>query len=121
MSDDLEVFLTTLGITDQEGKTVVNREKYRGYDGLAMTEVATGRVYGRVLDTGTDLVTFEADSMAGADRAFRDSVDHYLEFLEDCAELGLEPTGPCPAPSADLKKPERGSPPGPPAYPGGIS
>ena len=58
---------------------------YKGYIGTV--EADDGAFVGRV--TGLrDVVTFEGDSFAGVERAFRDSIDDYLAF---CAARGEAP------------------------------
>jgi predicted HicB family RNase H-like nuclease len=59
--------------------------EYKGYVGSvdAVDGVFAGRVIGL-----RDVVTFEGESYAEVERAFRESVDDYLAF---CAERGEQP------------------------------
>jgi len=62
--------------------------EYKGY--LGTVEADDGAFFGRV--TGLrDVVTFEGDTFARVERAFRDSVDDYLAF---CAARGEAPDRP---------------------------
>lgn len=62
--------------------------EYKGYVGIVEPEdgVFAGRVIGL-----RDVVTFEGQSFADVEQAFRDSIDDYLAF---CAERGEEPDRP---------------------------
>jgi predicted HicB family RNase H-like nuclease len=59
--------------------------EYEGYVGAVEYDsgVFTGRVIGL-----KDVVTFESDSLSGAAKAFRESVDDYLAF---CGKRGETP------------------------------
>lgn len=59
--------------------------EYKGYVGIVNTD--DGSVTGRVVGI-RDVVTFEGQTYAEVDRAFRDSIDDSLAF---CAERGEEP------------------------------
>lgn len=63
---------------------------YKGYTGEVRIDAETGVIRGRVV-TARDLITFQGRTDAEARRAFRDSVNDYLEF---CAQRGEEPTKP---------------------------
>lgn len=52
---------------------------YKGYEGAFEIDSKTGTIFGRVLGI-TAVVTFQAETLAGAEKAFRDSVDDYLDF-----------------------------------------
>jgi predicted HicB family RNase H-like nuclease len=50
---------------------------YKGYAGSAEVSDEDGVVHGRLLGI-RDLVTYEAETFAGLDAAFRNAVDDYL-------------------------------------------
>jgi len=64
--------------------------KYKGYTGHVEFDDEFGILYGEVLDL-RDVITFQGKSAEEIERAFRDSVDDYLEF---CQERGEEPDKP---------------------------
>lgn len=64
--------------------------KYKGYTGIVEFDEEAGVLHGRVVGL-RDVITFQGDSVAEVTRAFRDSVDDYLEF---CAERGESPEKP---------------------------
>ena len=64
--------------------------EYKGYRGRVEFDEEAGLLHGEVLGL-RDVVTFEGESVEELEKAFRDSVDDYLEF---CAELDREPDRP---------------------------
>ena len=64
--------------------------KYKGYTGHAEFDDVAGLFHGEVLDV-RDVITFQGKSVEELERAFRDSIDDYLEF---CKERGEEPEKP---------------------------
>ncbi len=62
--------------------------EYRGY--LGTVEADDGAFSGRVVGL-RDLITFEGDTYAEVEQAFRASIDDYLAF---CAERGEQPDRP---------------------------
>ena len=60
---------------------------YKGYEGVVQFDEDAGIFHGEVINT-RDVITFQGKSVDELKRAFRDSVDDYLEF---CAERGEEP------------------------------
>ena len=64
--------------------------KYKGYTGHVEFDDESGIFCGEVLDL-RDVITFQGKSAEEIERAFRDSVDDYLEF---CQERGEEPDKP---------------------------
>ncbi|SIO38657.1 Predicted nuclease of the RNAse H fold, HicB family [Singulisphaera sp. GP187] len=64
--------------------------EHRGYSGLLELKVEDGVIAGRILGI-RDIVTFEGDTVAEAENAFRDSVDDYLAL---CEERGVAPEKP---------------------------
>lgn len=64
--------------------------RYKGYAGRVEFDDEAGLLHGEVIDL-RDVVTFQGTSVEGLERAFRDSVDDYLEF---CEERGEEPDKP---------------------------
>jgi predicted HicB family RNase H-like nuclease len=63
---------------------------YKGYTGTVDLDAEAGVFHGQVPDLH-DVVTFEGRSVEEVERAFRDSVDDYLEM---CRERGEEPDRP---------------------------
>ena len=64
--------------------------EYKGYYGEASFDDEAGIFYGEVMGI-RDVVTFQGNSAAEAESAFRDSIDDYLNF---CAERGSPPNPP---------------------------
>ncbi len=65
--------------------------KYKGYTGSVEYD-PDDRIFHGTVDDITDIVTFQGDSVEELETAFRDSVDEYVDF---CAEQGVEPQRPC--------------------------
>lgn len=63
---------------------------YKGYSGHVAYDDEAGIFHGKVLDL-KDVVTFQGKSVVEIERAFRDSIDEYLEF---CHHRGEEPDRP---------------------------
>jgi predicted HicB family RNase H-like nuclease len=63
---------------------------YKGYSGTVDLDPEAAVFHGEVLDL-RDVVTFEGRSVEDVERAFRDSIDDYLEM---CAERGEQPDRP---------------------------
>jgi predicted HicB family RNase H-like nuclease len=63
---------------------------YKGYTWRVDLDPEAGVFHGKVLDL-RDVVTFEGRNAEEVERAFRDSVDDYLEM---CAECGEKPDRP---------------------------
>jgi predicted HicB family RNase H-like nuclease len=64
--------------------------EYKGYIARVEFDDGAETFHGRVMHL-RDVITFEADSVAGLKREFRTSVDGYLDF---CRERGEEPERP---------------------------
>ncbi len=64
--------------------------EYKGYIGQVEYDDEAKTFHGEVVNT-RDVITFQGDSVAQLEKAFRDSVDDYLAF---CAERGEEPDKP---------------------------
>jgi predicted HicB family RNase H-like nuclease len=64
--------------------------KYKGYAGLVEYDDEAGIFHGEVVDL-KDVITFQGQSVEELKRAFRESIDDYLEF---CLERGEEPDKP---------------------------
>ena len=63
---------------------------YKGYDAIVEFD-EEGKVFsGEVINT-RDVITFQGDSVDELEKAFRDSVEDYLEF---CKKRGEEPEKP---------------------------
>jgi predicted HicB family RNase H-like nuclease len=65
--------------------------RYKGYTGSVEYD-PDDRIFHGTVDDITDIVTFQGDSVEELETAFRDSVDEYVDF---CAEQGVEPQRPC--------------------------
>ena len=64
--------------------------QYKGYAGHVEFDDETGIFHGEVLDL-RDVITFQGKSVEEIERAFRESIDDYLEF---CEERDEEPDKP---------------------------
>ncbi len=64
--------------------------EHKGYKGHVEFDDQAGIFHGEVLGT-RDVITFEGTSVRELKRAFRDSVDDYLDF---CAQRSEEPDKP---------------------------
>ena len=64
--------------------------KYKGYTGHVEFDDETDIFHGEVLDT-RDVITFQGETVEELKRAFRDSIDDYLEF---CSERNEKPDKP---------------------------
>ena len=64
--------------------------EYKGYIGKVEFDDEANVFHGEVINL-RDVITFEANSVSGLWKAFRDSIDDYLEF---CTERGEEPEKP---------------------------
>jgi predicted HicB family RNase H-like nuclease len=64
--------------------------EYKGYLGDVEYDGEAKLFHGEVINT-RDVITFQGQSVAELEKAFRDSVDDYLDF---CAERGEEPDEP---------------------------
>ena len=64
--------------------------KYKGYAGYVEFDDDAGILHGEVLDT-KDVITFQGETVEELRKAFRDSIDDYLEF---CAERNEKPEKP---------------------------
>ena len=64
--------------------------KYKGYQGTVHFDVDAGILHGEVLHL-RDVVTFQGETVEEVTKAFRDSIDDYLDF---CKERGEEPDKP---------------------------
>ena len=65
--------------------------EYKGYVGEVEFDDEAKMLHGEVIGI-RDVVTFEGESVAEIERAFRDSVDDYLDF---CRQRGQDPDRPC--------------------------
>jgi predicted HicB family RNase H-like nuclease len=70
----------------------VDLMSFNGYQGTVETSVADDVLYGKILFI-TDLVTYEAQTLAQLKAAFEEAV---TDYLATCKELGKEPSKPCP-------------------------
>jgi predicted HicB family RNase H-like nuclease len=64
--------------------------EYKGYHGHVTFDDEVGIFHGEVIDL-KDVITFQGDSAASIQEAFKASIDDYLAF---CAERGEEPDRP---------------------------
>ena len=65
--------------------------EYKGYVGEVEFDDEAKILHGEVIGI-RDVVTFESESVAEIEQAFRDSVDDYLDF---CRQRGEDPDKPC--------------------------
>ena len=63
---------------------------YKGYEAIVEFDEEARVLSGEVINT-RDVITFQADSAQEVEKAFRESVDDYLEF---CKKRGEEPEKP---------------------------
>lgn len=63
---------------------------YKGYTGNVVFDDEAGIFHGDVLDT-KDVITFQGQSVAEIESAFRASIDDYLEFCKDLNEKPDKP------------------------------
>lgn len=63
---------------------------YKGYNGKVEFDDEAGLFHGEVVDT-RDVITFQGMSVEELEKAFRDSVDDYLEFCEQRGEPAEKP------------------------------
>ena len=64
--------------------------EFKGYTGRVEFDPDAGIFHGEVIDL-RDVITFQGTTVDEIEKAFRDSVDDYLEF---CQELGENPDRP---------------------------
>ena len=64
--------------------------EYKGYIGKVEIDDEAGILYGEVINV-RDVITFEGASVDEIQKAFRESVDDYLDF---CAQRGESPEKP---------------------------
>ncbi len=64
--------------------------KYKGYIGIIELDTGARIYHGEVVNI-RDVITFEGTSVQEVEKAFRDSVDDYLEL---CAQRGEKPNKP---------------------------
>ena len=64
--------------------------EYKGYIGKVEIDEEAGILYGEVINI-RDVITFEGKSVDEVQKAFRESVDDYLDF---CAQRGESPEKP---------------------------
>jgi predicted HicB family RNase H-like nuclease len=64
--------------------------KYKGYEGSIVYDDEGEIFHGEVMNT-KDVITFQGRSVSELKRAFKESIDDYLEF---CAKRGEQPEKP---------------------------
>jgi predicted HicB family RNase H-like nuclease len=64
--------------------------EYKGYIGKVEIDEEAGILYGEVINV-RDVITFEGESVDEVQKAFRESVDDYLDF---CAQRNESPEKP---------------------------
>lgn len=64
--------------------------KYKGYEGSIVFDEDAELFHGEVINT-KDVITFQGSSVKELKKAFKESVDDYLEF---CAKKGVAPEKP---------------------------
>ena len=65
---------------------------YKGYVGVVEIDTEDRMLYGKVVGL-RDVIGFEGSDFEELEQSFHRAVDEYLEF---CAEDGVEPQKPCP-------------------------
>lgn len=66
--------------------------KYKGYTGQITYGNEAKVFYGRVLYLKNDTITFQGTSVRDLEQAFKDSIDDYLEWVEERGEQPEEPS-----------------------------
>jgi predicted HicB family RNase H-like nuclease len=64
--------------------------KYKGYTGYVEFDDESGIFHGEVLDL-RDVITFQGKSVEEIKKAFRESIDDYLEFCKERNEKADKP------------------------------
>lgn len=64
--------------------------KYKGYTGTVECSEEDGCLFGRLIGVN-DIISYEGESVAEIQQAFREAVDDYLA---DCASMGKQPDKP---------------------------
>jgi predicted HicB family RNase H-like nuclease len=64
--------------------------EYKGYIGKVELHGEAGIIHGEVINT-RDVITFQGESVAKVKKAFRESIDDYLEFCEERGEAPDRP------------------------------
>lgn len=64
--------------------------EYKGYIGKVVYDPDAGILHGEVINT-RDVITFQGTSVDEIEKAFKDSVDYYINW---CKEDGVEPEKP---------------------------
>lgn len=64
--------------------------KYKGYTGYVEFDDEAGVFHGEVLDL-RDVITFQGKTVEEIKKAFRDSIDDYLEFCKERNEKADKP------------------------------
>jgi predicted HicB family RNase H-like nuclease len=64
--------------------------KYKGYSGHVEYDDEAKIFHGEVLDT-RDVITFQGKSVTEIEKAFRESIDDYLEFCKERKETPDKP------------------------------
>lgn len=80
-------FLNKAGITPKKSRTML---KHKGYHGKVEFDEEAGLFHGEVVDL-RDVITFQGKSVDELEKAFKDSIEDYLEF---CEERNEEPDKP---------------------------
>lgn len=66
--------------------------EYKNYIGKVEFDDEAGIFHGDVINT-RDVITFQGESVAEVEKAFRDSVDHYLALCQQRGEMPDKPVG----------------------------
>ena len=66
-----------------KAETILIPYMYNGYQGTATYDNENKVWYGRLVNSGVDLVPYEADTYDNVIEAFKKAVDDYLVFLQD--------------------------------------
>ena len=66
-----------------KAETMLIPYMYNGYQGTATYDNENKVWYGKLVNSGVDLVPYEADTYDNVIEAFKKAVDDYLVFLQD--------------------------------------
>lgn len=66
-----------------KAETMLIPYMYNGYQGTATYDNENKVWYGKLVNSGIDLVPYEADTYDNVIEAFKKAVDDYLVFLQD--------------------------------------
>lgn len=71
---------------NRDTKTILLPYIYQGYRGSATYDDIEDLWFGKVINSGVDLVPYEAKTLDGLREEFKKAVDNYLVFLKELEE-----------------------------------